>query len=155
MSKTTTTALIAGIAIIFVLVVGLGLMKANKTTQTPNASPSTEVMTESASPSSSDASMSGSPSDAMAQNTVTISANGFSPQTITIKAGDTVTWVNSDQALHQVNSDPHPTHTAYPPLNTVAQIPAGQQKSLTFPTAGKYGYHDHLDPSLRGTVVVE
>ncbi|MBI2599905.1 cupredoxin domain-containing protein [Candidatus Daviesbacteria bacterium] len=93
--------------------------------------------------------------DQTQKNTITVTANGFSPSEIIVKVGDTVTWVNSDSEQHQVNSSPHPTHTDYQPLNTVGLIGAGESKSLTFPTAGTYKYHDHLNPQLTGTVTVE
>ena len=104
-----------------------------QTTQQPTASPSS------------------SPS---AQNTVTLTANGYSPATLTISAGQTVTWKNSSGEMATVNSDPHPTHTNYPPLN-LGQFADGSSLSLTFPTAGTFGYHDHLNPSLRGTIIVK
>lgn len=88
-------------------------------------------------------------------STVKIISSGFSPKAITIKAGDSVVWMNDDNsAMHNVSSAPHPTHTAYPPLN-LGNIPAGGKVSLTFPEAGIYKYHDHLNPTLFGSVTVE
>lgn len=88
-------------------------------------------------------------------NLVTNGINGFTPETVTIKVGDSVTWVNSDLKNHTVNSDPHPSHTAYPSLNTIGLLKPGEKKSLVFPTKGTYGYHDHLNPSHTGTIIVE
>ncbi len=88
------------------------------------------------------------------QNVVTITADGFSPRVMTIKKGETVTWTNKDSNPHTVNSDPHPTHELYPILNTVGLIDAGQSKSLTFADPGTYTYHDHLEASLTGEVIV-
>ncbi len=90
----------------------------------------------------------------MNKNIVNINSNGFSPKNVTIKVGESVTWVNKDSEDHTVNSDPHPTHTSYPPLN-LGLIKPGDQKSLTFDQAGTYKYHDHLNPSLTGSVTVE
>ena len=86
---------------------------------------------------------------------VTISQSEFSPKNITIKVGDSVTWMNSDSANHTVNSDPHPTHTLFSILNKVGLIKAGEKKSLQFTTAGTFTYHDHLNPSLMGSVTVQ
>ncbi len=80
---------------------------------------------------------------------------GFSPKTITVKVGTTVTWVNKDTDLLQVASNPHPTHTDYPALNSVGLIKPGESKSFTFPVVGKSGYHNHLEPDKTGEVVVE
>lgn len=85
---------------------------------------------------------------------VKITSSGFSPQAVTIKAGESVTWENSDSENHTVNSAPHPTHTAYPSLN-LGVIKEGEKKSLTFPDASTFKYHDHLNPSLTGSVTVQ
>ena len=88
------------------------------------------------------------------KNLVNITASGFSPKDITVKAGESVTWANGDSIDHTVNSAVHPTHLAYPPLNLDTVSP-GEKKSLIFPKAGTYKYHDHLNPSLFGSVTVE
>lgn len=85
---------------------------------------------------------------------VILSQNGFSPATLTVKAGTTVTWVNNSGMDATVNSDPHPIHTDYPPLN-LGSFSDGQTLSLLFSTPGTYGYHNHLDPSQRGTIIVQ
>lgn len=88
------------------------------------------------------------------QNTVTLAQDGYSPATITVKAGDRVIWVNKSGAAATVNSDPHPTHTNYPPLN-LGTFPDGGSVSLTFDKPGTYGYHNHLNPGQKGTVIVQ
>ena len=96
-----------------------------------------------------------SSADVTAQETVvTITSSGFSPKDVTFKAGGTVTWMNEDSTVHNVSSAVHPTHQVYPPLN-LGNIQPGGKVSLTFPTAGIYKYHDHLNPSLTGSVTVE
>lgn len=89
-----------------------------------------------------------------ANNLVMVTSNGFSPKEITIKAGESVTWENQDSVDHTVNSAVHPTHLVYPPLN-LGVIKPGEQKSLAFPAAGTYKYHDHLNPSLTGSITVQ
>lgn len=96
-----------------------------------------------------------SPSAIATKNTVTITSLGFEPKVVTIKAGETVTWVNNDSVSHQVNSAVHPTHQVYPPLNKIDLLKPGDKKSLEFPQIGSYKYHDHLNSSLVGTVVVK
>ena len=90
----------------------------------------------------------------ISQNVVKITSSGFEPQEITIKAGESVTWENDDTTPHQVMSAVHPTHLVYPPLN-IGLINPGESKSLVFPEAGTYKYHDHLNPTLTGQVVVQ
>lgn len=87
------------------------------------------------------------------QNTITYTSNGFSPANLTIKAGTMVIWINNSDSL-SVQSNPHPVHTDYPPLN-IGAIANGQSKSLVFDKPGTYGYHNHLNPSNQGKIIVE
>lgn len=91
---------------------------------------------------------------AKVEHLVTQTSKGFSPQTITVKLGETVVWVNEDKVTHNVSSALHPTHQAYPPLN-LGDYEATQKMSITIPTPGTYKYHDHLYPNLTGTIIVE
>lgn len=95
-----------------------------------------------------------SPSQQQAQNTITYTSSGFSPATLTVKAGTTVTWINKSGADFSLDSNPHPVHTDYPPLN-IGVIANGQSSSLTFDKPGTYGYHNHLNPSDTGEIIVE
>lgn len=84
---------------------------------------------------------------------VTLTSTGFNPQVLTIKIGTKVVWTNKSGQLATVNSDPHPTHTAYPRLN-LGEFDNGQSLSLIFDKVGRYGYHNHIDASEIGTVIV-
>ena len=86
--------------------------------------------------------------------TVTVSSSGFSPLVLTIGAGTRVIWFNKSGGKISVNSDEHPTHRLYPPLN-LAEVPDGSAVTLVFDKPGTYKYHDHYNPSHTGTVVVE
>lgn len=86
--------------------------------------------------------------------TVIVTDAGFNPATVTIKAGGTVQWMNNSSHKVSINSNNHPTHLLYPPLN-LGIVEVGKSVSLQFNTPGKYGYHNHLDPSQTGTVLVE
>lgn len=85
---------------------------------------------------------------------VAVTNTGFEPQTITIKAGQRVVWTNKSGASVTVNSDSHPTHLLWPFLN-LGQFADGSSVSVVFEKAGKYTYHNHLNPSQTGTVIVE
>ncbi len=52
------------------------------------------------------------------ENLVLIENNEFVPAILTVKKGTTVTWTNKDQAEHWVVSDPHPTHSDLPDLDS-------------------------------------
>lgn len=85
---------------------------------------------------------------------VTITSSGFEPATITIKVGTKVAWTNKSGGDVTINSAIHPTHLVYPPLN-LWKFPEGKVVELVFDKQGTYKYHDHLNPSRTGTVVVE
>lgn len=91
--------------------------------------------------------------------TVTIGANGaVSPATVTINAGQTVTFINNSSQTRNVSSDPHPQHNACPPINSVNVLGPGQTKqTAAFTTARTCSFHDHDDPdnaSLKGSIVI-
>lgn len=88
------------------------------------------------------------------ETTVSVTDAGFEPQTVTVKAGAKVVWTNNTKATTNVSSANHPTHLVYPPLN-LGNFEPGDSVSLVFADPGTYKYHDHLDPSKFGTVVVE
>lgn len=87
-------------------------------------------------------------------NLITYTDSGFSPAQVSVKVGDTVTIKNDSATNIQVNSASHPAHTQFPELN-IGIIAAGESKSVTFTTAGTKKYHNHLNPSHDGTIVVE
>ena len=92
--------------------------------------------------------------------TITIAAGAASPRNVTVAVGQTVTFINNDNRVHEMASDPHPQHGSCPSLeNGLGTIAAGQTKvTRAFGNAGTCGFHDHLDDSngnLRGTIVVQ
>jgi plastocyanin len=91
--------------------------------------------------------------------TITITATGVSPSSVTVAPGSRVTFVNNDNRPHEPASDPHPTHGSCPPIDQIGFIAAGQSRtSGNLNTAGTCSYHDHLnegDARLRGTIRVQ
>lgn len=85
---------------------------------------------------------------------VSVESSGFSPATLTVKAGSKVEWVNNSGSDISINSDEHPTHQLYPELN-LGHIPNGSSTSLVFNKPGTYTYHDHYNPDRTGTVIME
>lgn len=86
--------------------------------------------------------------------TVLMKADSFDPAEITIKKGTTVEFKNVDTQPHWPASDIHPTHTIYPEFDPQKPIDTGQSYLFTFQKVGNWKDHDHLIPSIRGTVVV-
>ncbi|HVW66486.1 MAG TPA: cupredoxin family copper-binding protein [Candidatus Peribacteraceae bacterium] len=90
---------------------------------------------------------SSAPSSAMTNgSSVTIQNFQFAPQSITIKAGTTVTWTNQDSVSHTVTGD-----NGGPASGGISQ---GQTYSYTFTTPGTFTYHCTFHPMMKGTVVV-
>ena len=84
--------------------------------------------------------------------TITIRAGGVvDPKTVTIAVGQSVTFINADTRVHEMDSDPHPQHTQCPPINAVGFIQPGQTKlTNAFSTAVSCGFHDHGDSANTG-----
>lgn len=100
---------------------------------------------------------------------ITYTDAGYSPSTLTIKAGDTVTWKNQSSGGDWVASAAHPSHTVYSGTNLNQHCPdtsgtafdeckadnPGDSWSFTFTKTGTWGYHNHVNASKFGKVVVE
>lgn len=91
--------------------------------------------------------------------TITITAAGVSPNNIEVALGARVLFINNDSKSHSMFSDPHPSHTDCPPINSVGFLPPGQQITTgNLITAGTCGYHDHDDPfntKFKGQITVK
>jgi plastocyanin len=78
---------------------------------------------------------------------VTVQQFAFSPKSVTVKAGTTVTWTNNDDATHTVKS----TDGAF----TEQRLPSGGSASVTFAKPGTFSYVCGIHPFMTGTVVVQ
>ena len=77
---------------------------------------------------------------------VSISKFAFVPASITISAGQSITWTNADPVAHTSTSD-----------NKVwdsGSLSPNGTFSTTFSQPGTYAYHCTIHPFIRGTVVV-
>ena len=54
----------------------------------------------------------------------------------------------------QFDSDPHPIHTTNQELN-VEIVEPGEVKTFTVTKTGTFGYHNHLNPSQTGKIIIE
>jgi amicyanin len=81
-----------------------------------------------------------------ANHAVTIADFAFSPATLTITAGDTVTWTNEDAMIH--------TATSVDGAFDSGDLDQGDDYSLTFTTPGTYDYLCTPHPSMTGRIVV-
>lgn len=71
----------------------------------------------------------------------------FNPQQITVKAGDTVIWTNSDDIPHTVTSKTGAFRSK--------ALDTDDKFSFTFATQGIFAYFCALHPHMTGSIVVE
>ncbi len=135
--------LIIGILLVVVVVGGYFLLKGKNYTQ-----PQVDTTTNTAQPSQA------TQATQISANSVEYASGGFSPSSITVKKGTTVTWTNKDTDPVWVASNPHPTHTDLPGFDAKKQVQPNETYSFTFEKVGNWGYHNHMNPSQGGTVVV-
>ncbi|WP_030513496.1 cupredoxin family copper-binding protein [Nocardia sp. NRRL WC-3656] len=127
---------IAGALVAAVLMAGCG---SNTTTSTPTTTTAaTPPGTAAASPTSAQP----------ASVTVRVEDMKFSPDAVTVQAGDTVTWKFSDKVPHAVQGIGDAAMGINSPIFT------GGEWSHTFAVPGVYRYLCPLHPEMRGTVTV-
>lgn len=84
---------------------------------------------------------------------VTITADGFEPATLLVEPGTKVIWTNTDDELHQVAANPHPTSEELPDLKSEI-LNEGQTYDFIAGQSGEFGYHDYQNPTTNGTLIV-
>jgi LPXTG-motif cell wall-anchored protein len=83
---------------------------------------------------------------AAASSTVTIRNFAFSPESVTIDVGDTVTWTNQDSVEHSATADDGSFDTDL--------LADGESGSHTFEEAGTFQYFCKPHPNMKGTITV-
>lgn len=87
-----------------------------------------------------------SSSMAPAAASVTIRNMAFNPSSLSVTAGSTVTWMNSDTTIHTVTADDGSFNSG--------NIAIGATYSRVFSTAGTFSYHCTIHPEMTGKVAV-
>jgi plastocyanin len=131
---------ILAIAVVIIVLAAGGWFAFGRNTKTNTGSPAMDMPASSKQPAGS--------SEPSATNAVTIQSFAFSPASITVKKGATVTWTNQDSAAHTVIETDSQTGPNSPDLSK------GKSYSFTFDSAGTYHYHCSIHPSMTGTVTV-
>ncbi|OGY26511.1 MAG: hypothetical protein A2Z11_00820 [Candidatus Woykebacteria bacterium RBG_16_43_9] len=140
------------IAIIVIVVLGVGFVLFRSFSQEPSVTVTkTPVATSSVTPSA-------TTEEEGSSVTITYTSSGFSPSEVTIKSGGTVTWVNNSDGQIQIGANPHPVHTGNKEVSSggfVLTLQPGEQSTVTMSKVGTFGYHNHLNSSQGGTITVE
>jgi len=92
--------------------------------------------------------------DTVSAQTISYTSSGFSPKSITVKAGESITVTNNSNSDLDFASDDHPTHKKESEMN-IGMINPGESKTLTITKTGTWGYHNHENASHTGTVIVQ
>jgi plastocyanin len=79
---------------------------------------------------------------------VDIKNYAYSPASLTVSVGDTVTWTNEDTAPHTVTVSDGPVKFAS------SNLSQGQTFSYTFTEAGTYSYYCAVHPDMKASVTV-
>ncbi|MEO8637679.1 MAG: hypothetical protein ABI430_02130 [Candidatus Taylorbacteria bacterium] len=149
---------IGGIVVIVVIaVIALAMNKGNTALAPSEISPSPSV-TESVTPTPTpNPTVSTNPGTSTVAKVIVIYTNsGFSPKTVTVKKGSTVEFVNQSDGGMSVASDPHPTHVIYPEFDQYKTSARGLKVfDFVFDKVGTWGYHNHMQASNTGTVIVQ
>jgi len=97
-----------------------------------------------------------------------IDDGGFSPASLEVSVGATVTFQNNGSKGIWPASALHPTHKLYPGsdiskcgtddadsiFDACKSVAPGDSYSFTFDEVGTWGYHDHFRPSDNGNIIV-
>lgn len=81
-----------------------------------------------------------------ASTPVAIKDFAFDPAVVTVRAGETVTWISQDGVAHTVAAQPSAFESDV--------LDANERYSHAFTTPGTYRYICSIHPSMHGTVIV-
>lgn len=98
----------------------------------------------------------------ISENIITYTDVGYSPNILNIKSGTTVIFKNNSSKAMWTASGVHPTHRLYPTtggcigstFDACKGIQPGDSWSFTFDIPGTWKYHNHVNPSDTGSVIV-
>jgi plastocyanin len=82
------------------------------------------------------------------KNTIEIKDFMFSPQTLTVKAGEKVTWINRDD-------EPHTVVSVGKKFQKSSALDTDQEFTIIAGKPGSYEYFCSVHPKMTGTIVVE
>lgn len=84
---------------------------------------------------------------------VTFEGGIVSPAVTTASKCDTFTFINEDKEVRMVTFGEHPAHGVYAGETDIL-VENGRNETITLSEAGKFKFHDHLDPKASGEFTV-
>src|ERR1700757_2630450 len=82
------------------------------------------------------------------ENRIEIKDFAFNPQTLTVKSGEKITWVNRDE-------EPHTVVSVEKQFKKSPALDTDQEFTVTAGAPGTYSYFCSVHPKMTGTIVVE
>jgi plastocyanin len=82
------------------------------------------------------------------ENKIEIKDFAFNPQTITVKSGEKITWINRDE-------EPHTIVSVEKQFKKSSALDTDQEFTITAGAPGTYTYYCSVHPKMTGTIVVE
>jgi plastocyanin len=79
---------------------------------------------------------------------------GFKLSELQISVGDTVLFKTNKNESFWPASNLHPTHTIYSEFDPKRPLKPNEIWKFTFPHAGQWEYHDHIEPAFKGVITV-
>jgi plastocyanin len=92
--------------------------------------------------------MKGTASIGASENRIEIKDFAFNPQTITVKSGEKITWINRDE-------EPHTIVSVEKQFKKSSALDTDQEFTITAGAPGTYTYFCSVHPKMTGTIVVE
>jgi len=86
--------------------------------------------------------------DSSKKNQIVIKDFHFSPDTLTVKSGEKVTWINRDE-------EPHTVVSVEKQFKKSSALDTDQEFTITVGAPGTYTYFCSVHPKMTGTIVVE
>src|SRR5207237_4443881 len=85
---------------------------------------------------------------AATKNEIVIKDFHFSPETLTVKSGEKITWINRDE-------EPHTVVSVEKQFKKSSALDTDQEFTITAGAPGTYTYFCSVHPKMTGTIVVE
>src|SRR5438477_9489824 len=82
------------------------------------------------------------------QNRIEIKDFAFNPQTLTVKSGEKVTWINRDD-------EPHTIVSIEKQFKKSTALDTDQEFTITVGAPGTYNYFCSVHPKMTGIIIVE
>jgi plastocyanin len=86
--------------------------------------------------------------DGATKNQIVIKDFHFTPETLTVKSGETITWINRDE-------EPHTVVSVEKQFKKSGPLDTDEVFTITAGAPGTYTYYCSVHPKMTGTIVVE